>query len=115
MWWCPTTATSGDPSDPVLTGKRKKINARPRPCIYFVRLPDGGDSVALVLHGAAQDVVLHRAGEGHHSGAGLVAHLSLLNLGQSLQGGANGGLAVGAHHALDLQCLFHSLFLLDVV
>ena len=23
VWWCPTTATSGDPSDPVLTGKRK--------------------------------------------------------------------------------------------
>ena len=44
-----------------------------------------------------------------------MADLSGLHLGHGLQGGADGGLAVGAHHALDLQCLFHSLFLLVLV
>ena len=74
---------------------------------------DAGHFVVLVFNGLLQGLVGDIGAQGDDGGAGLVADHGLVDFGQSFQCLLHAGLAVAAHHAFNVQGLFHKTFLLD--
>ncbi len=77
----------------------------------FYSLLDAGDLVVLCLDGVLEQVVGDLGVQGDDGGAGLVAHDSLVHLGQGFQSLLHAGFAVAAHHAFHFQGLLHGIIL----
>ena len=78
-------------------------------CIFLLDLFYSCYGVALVFDRGFQQVVCYCGVKGYDSGAAFVADFGGIYLLEGFEALFDPAGAVGAHHALDLHCFFHSL------